>query len=92
MEVIVAQKLGKTFAVKQKRPGMAGSLEAIFSPTFKEIEAVRDVSLSVEEGETVAFIGPKRNGDRSGYSSLAREAAALKGDRNSIRTEIAAVV
>jgi len=62
VEVIAVRELAKTFAVKQKRPGMAGSLKAILSPTFKEIEAVRDVSFSVEEGETVAFIGPNGAG------------------------------
>ncbi len=64
VEIIAVQELGgKMFAVKQKEPGMIGSLKAIFSPEFKQVEAVKDVSFSVDEGgETVAFIGPNGAG------------------------------
>ncbi|MCI8798689.1 MAG: ATP-binding cassette domain-containing protein [Lachnospiraceae bacterium] len=62
MNVIETENLSKTFRVKQKEKGIAGSMRAIFHPQIKEIPAVSRVSFSVEEGEALAFIGPNGAG------------------------------
>ena len=62
MNVIEARDLSKTFRVKQKEKGLAGSAKALFHPRTEEITAVDRISFSVEEGEILAFIGPNGAG------------------------------
>ncbi|GFZ31036.1 ABC transporter ATP-binding protein [Clostridium zeae] len=62
MEIITVRNLYKKFKVKTKAPGLRGSLNSIISPKYREVEAVRDVSFTVEKGEILAFIGPNGAG------------------------------
>ena len=62
MQAIRVENLSKTFRVKKKEKGMAGSIKAILHPKTEEIQAVNGVSFQVEEGEILAFIGPNGAG------------------------------
>ncbi len=62
MKAIQAEALSKTFRIKQKEKGLKGSLRAVFHPVTEEIQAVSEISFSVEEGEALAFIGPNGAG------------------------------
>jgi len=54
--------LFKTFKVKQKEPGLYGSLYSLFRPKYQEKEAVSSLSFTIEQGEMVAFLGPNGAG------------------------------
>ena len=62
MPVITIQGLEKTFQLKQKQPGLKGSLQSLWKSETKEVTAVADISFSLEEGEMLAFIGPNGAG------------------------------
>lgn len=62
MTAIVTRQLTKTFVTRQKQPGLHASLRALFRPIQRETQAVKGVSINVEEGERVAFIGPNGAG------------------------------
>ena len=62
MKVIEVKDLKKKFKVKLKEKGLKGSIKSIFKPRYKEVEAVKDISFEVEEGEIIAFIGPNGAG------------------------------
>lgn len=62
MSIIKVDNLCKTFKVKTKEAGMKGSIKSVFSPSYREIEAVNNISLQVERGEILAFIGPNGAG------------------------------
>jgi ABC-2 type transport system ATP-binding protein len=61
MAVIKATGLCKAYQNPIKEKGLAGSIKHLFKPIYREAHAVRDVNLSIESGETVAYVGP--NGD-----------------------------
>ncbi len=62
MSIIKVDNLSKTFKVKTKEEGLRGSVKSIFSPNFREIKAVNNISFEVEKGEILAFIGPNGAG------------------------------
>lgn len=62
MAQIEANKLSKTYAVLQGRRGFWGAVKSLFSANYKYIEAVKDVTFSVDQGEIVGFIGPNGAG------------------------------
>jgi ABC-2 type transport system ATP-binding protein len=57
MAIIQTENLTKIFRVGQKEPGLAGAVKALFQPRMKEVVAVEGVSLTVEPGEIVGYIG-----------------------------------
>lgn len=62
MSIIKVDSLNKTFKVKTKEAGLKGSLQSMLSPSYREIEAVNNISFQVEKGEVLAFIGPNGAG------------------------------
>jgi ABC-2 type transport system ATP-binding protein len=62
MPIIEVANLAKTFQLKQKAPGLRGSLKAVWRPQMQAVTAVHNVSFSLDEGEMLAFIGPNGAG------------------------------
>jgi ABC-2 type transport system ATP-binding protein len=57
MASIIVDRLSKVYPVAIKEPGFKGTIEHFFKRTYKEINAVRDVSFQIEAGEVVGFLG-----------------------------------
>jgi ABC-2 type transport system ATP-binding protein len=62
MAAISVHDLRKTFAVRRKGAGLAGSLRALVRPDTHMVEAVRGISFEMEPGELLGFIGPNGAG------------------------------
>ncbi|GHU66856.1 hypothetical protein FACS1894184_05660 [Clostridia bacterium] len=62
MPVIETRELRKTYRAKVKGEGLGASVRALIKPEWKEVDAVRGLSLTVERGEIAAFIGPNGAG------------------------------
>ncbi|MEB3211776.1 MAG: ATP-binding cassette domain-containing protein [Leptolyngbyaceae bacterium] len=62
MSIIEVENLGKVYPVADKQPGIKGTLTHFFKRTYRLIDAVKDVSFTVEPGEVVGFLGPNGAG------------------------------
>ncbi len=62
MAIIEINKLSKSYRVYQKKEGLLASLRGLVHREYREVDAVKEVSLSVEKGEFVAFLGPNGAG------------------------------
>ncbi|NMA25799.1 MAG: ATP-binding cassette domain-containing protein [Clostridiales bacterium] len=62
MKAIETKNLRKIYRTRVKTEGLGASFRALVRPEWREVEAVRGVSLDVEQGEVVAFIGPNGAG------------------------------
>lgn len=62
MTAIETKDLTKTYRTRVKAEGLAASFRSLFKPEWREVGAVSGISLSVDQGEMVAFIGPNGAG------------------------------
>lgn len=62
MPIIEITDLCKNYRVYQKKEGLWQSVRGLFRREYREVQAVRDVNLSVDAGEFVAFLGPNGAG------------------------------
>lgn len=79
-EIIKVKNLSKTFKVKVKEKGFKNSLKSIIKPTYKEVKAVKNLNLSIEKGEIIAFIGPNGAGKSTTIKMLTGILCPTKGN------------
>lgn len=60
--MITVEGLCKTFKVPKRSAGLRASVKSMFKREYTEIEALKDVSFNISEGEVVGYIGPNGAG------------------------------
>jgi ABC-2 type transport system ATP-binding protein len=59
---IVVERLVKSYLVGERSPGLGGAVRGLFYRRRRRIDALTDVSFSLERGELLGFIGPNGAG------------------------------
>jgi len=62
MPAIETRDLTKTYVSAKKQPGIWGGIKGLFSREKLEVEAVKQINLTIEQGELVGFLGPNGAG------------------------------
>jgi len=62
MSIIELHGLAKSYRIYQKKEGLRASLIGLFRREYRDVQAVRGIDLTVEQGEFVAFLGPNGAG------------------------------
>ncbi|MDR1328055.1 MAG: ATP-binding cassette domain-containing protein [Oscillospiraceae bacterium] len=60
--MISFQSISKTYKVAKREPGLRAALKSIARREYAYVEALKNVSFSVERGEIVGYIGPNGAG------------------------------
>jgi ABC-2 type transport system ATP-binding protein len=68
---ITVQNLSKTFRVPVRDAGLFASVGSLLTRSYREVNAVRDISFSIEKGEMVGFLGPNGAGKTTTLKMLA---------------------
>lgn len=59
---ITLQNLKKTYVVPERDTGLGAAIKSLFARKTRDVEAVKDITISVEPGEVVGFLGPNGAG------------------------------
>lgn len=60
--MIQVENLNKTFKVAKRNAGIGSAIKSLFKPEYTTVQALQDISFSIDEGEIVGYIGPNGAG------------------------------
>ncbi|MCL2628569.1 MAG: ATP-binding cassette domain-containing protein [Oscillospiraceae bacterium] len=60
--MITLQNISKSFRVAKRQTGLGNAARALFSREYKKVQALDNVSFTINEGEMVGYIGPNGAG------------------------------
>jgi ABC-2 type transport system ATP-binding protein len=63
--------LCKTYRVHERPPGLRAAVRSVFHRSYRDLEAVRDLTFSVAPGERIGFLGPNGAGKTTTLKILA---------------------
>jgi len=61
-EAILVEKLSKTYQVPEREGGFGAAVGGFFHRKYKDVNAVQQVSFTIQSGEMVGFLGPNGAG------------------------------
>ena len=62
MSYISVDKISKTFKVSKRNSGLKNALKSFFKRDYVFVDAVKNISFSIDKGEIVGYIGPNGAG------------------------------
>ena len=62
MSYIIVDDISKTFKVAKRNSGLKSALKSFIKREYSIVEAVKNVSFEIDEGEIVGYIGPNGAG------------------------------
>ncbi len=77
MPIIEVERLAKTFRTRERSAGLTSSLRSFVAPHYREREAVKHISFTLEPGEILAFIGPNGAGKSTTIKMLTANGATF---------------
>ena len=60
--MITLENVSKTYKVSRRQKGLWGAFKSLFKREYKIVEALKNVSFTIDEGEIVGYIGPNGAG------------------------------
>ena len=60
--MITLENVSKTYKIPSRQKGLWGAFKSLFKREYKVVEALKNVSFSIDEGEIVGYIGPNGAG------------------------------
>lgn len=82
MPAIEVNNLSKSFKVHKKEEGVKGSIKALFHRTYQNVDAVKNINFTIEQGELVGFIGPNGAGKTTTLKMLSSLLVPSSGSAN----------
>src|SRR5712692_2768536 len=68
---ILVRELSKTYRVPVREAGLKASVSSLWRRVYRNVEAVQDISFTIEAGEIVGFLGPNGAGKTTTLKMLA---------------------
>lgn len=82
MNIISVKNLCKSYKVAKRNSGFLNAVRSFFKREYKIVEAVKDITFTIEKGEVVGYIGPNGAGKSTTIKMLS---GILQPDSGSIK-------